>query len=900
MASTISTKLSVEGVQTFRRSFNDATKNVKDLDKELKLAAKQFATTGDKQTYMAQRGKLLREEIANQENAVETCINALEDFRKKGLEDNSREVMEFRGRLAQARSQLSDMRTALENNERGLDENGNAYEATGEKAQNFAADVRTASSDTSMLQSTLSTLGVGVGLDGLHDAISGITGALESGIRKAAQLGKAIWDAGVEATVWADDLLTLSDQTGLSPETLQRWEYASRFVDVSVDSFIANRKKLLNSMDSSSEDTALAFNRIGVETHNLDGSLRNVDDVMWETLERLGAIENETTRDAYAMEIFGKSFDQLNPLIKAGRDTWDAYAEAAPIISDDKVRDLGDANDAIEDMNAQLEALKLDILADVAPLFTQIATAISTVAQEVREYLDTEEGQAAIDGLITSISDLLTSVTEADIATVVQNIGSWITKIVEGFTQLVNKKDEIETAIKAFGVAFAGLKLMETASALLKIFNSFNLLRGAAGAASGAAGGAASGAAGAAASGAAGAATKTSAIAALKAGAGTALWTAGPAALMAGMVYGIDRYNASQWTQQLADWTAELNDFRAAAEGIDDGRVRAAVDLLSDFAGAREGSKGYGSDMSAINDTFLRGLADSDAWSLLSKDTRDQVTAYVAGALDIDQNEVWALAERAQREVMGAVEGAMPNGVFDPELLPTGTEGASFLDIFDAWADGTDEWNDITQRLVDAGIGIGGDYAAGAAEGIASGTADVASAAEDIGAAMAEATAAKIDSHSPSKVAEALGASWDAGMARGINANASVVIAAAARVAAQVAAITRNILDIHSPSGVGEELGAYFGEGFALGIGDASGMVAAGVSRMMGGIAFQPRDVAQSAPAMQAASYEGLADTLATALSMVRVQIDGEDAGRLIAPTVEDIMAAKMESRRYA
>lgn len=49
----------------------------------------------------------------------------------------------------------------------------------------------------------------------------------------------------------------------------------------------------------------------------------------WEVIDALGEVSNETERDAIAMQLFGKSAQDLNPLIAQGSEGIAALTEEA-------------------------------------------------------------------------------------------------------------------------------------------------------------------------------------------------------------------------------------------------------------------------------------------------------------------------------------------------------------------------------------------------------------------------------------------------------------------------------------------------------------------------------------------------------------------------------------------
>jgi hypothetical protein len=107
----------------------------------------------------------------------------------------------------------------------------------------------------------------------------------------------------------------------MSVERLQAYSYAADLVDVSLETMTGSMAKNVKSMSNAaggSEQFAKAYDRLGVSVTNADGSLRNSEDVFWDAIDALGQVANETERDALAMQLFGKSAQDLNPLIAQG------------------------------------------------------------------------------------------------------------------------------------------------------------------------------------------------------------------------------------------------------------------------------------------------------------------------------------------------------------------------------------------------------------------------------------------------------------------------------------------------------------------------------------------------------------------------------------------------------
>ena len=211
----------------------------------------------------------------------------------------------------------------------------------------------------------------------------------------------------------ADELNTMAKQTGLSTDELQRMQYASDLIDVSLSDMTGAVTKLKKQMAGS----GTAFADLGVEVKNSDGSMRDATDVFYDTLEALSQIENETERDQKAMEIFGKSADSLAGIIDDGGQALKEYGDEAEamglILSGETLNDLNDLNDTIDKTKAQLSGslgqLGATLAKTLAPVLEKVVGLIDRVSQKLAALTPEQtETIMKILGIVAAIGPALT------------------------------------------------------------------------------------------------------------------------------------------------------------------------------------------------------------------------------------------------------------------------------------------------------------------------------------------------------------------------------------------------------------------------------------------------------------------------------------------------------------
>lgn len=203
-------------------------------------------------------------------------------------------------------------------------------------------------------------------------------------------LATAYGSLAIELSKTADNLLTMSSTSGLSTDTLQELQYASEFVDVSIETVNSSMTKMIRTMGEArdgNKDLQKEFARLGVRYKEHNGELRNSEDVFFDLIDALGKVQNETDRDAKAMDIFGRSARELNPLIEAGSGRLrELEAEAHKmgyVLSNETLQEAGALDDAMQRMNSKMETLKLHLGEFLIPLLTDFVDLLSSIPTPV-------------------------------------------------------------------------------------------------------------------------------------------------------------------------------------------------------------------------------------------------------------------------------------------------------------------------------------------------------------------------------------------------------------------------------------------------------------------------------------------------------------------------------------
>ena len=368
----IRTRFVAEGEKEYRRALGNINGSLNILNAESKRLQEQFKGNEDSLEALTATNKNLNKIVDELTKKQELQQERLKKLTEAYGENDARTM-----RMAKA---VKDTEAALLKQKRALEESKDAVE-------NFGQEEIEAEENTQDLGDALNDVGGKFGISLPKEMTNTLNGMLKIDTQTLVTIGtfaalaaavaeveKKLISLTIESAAYADEILTQSAVTGLSTEALQEYQYAAELVDVSLDTLTSSQSKMIRSMDAArrgSKEQAEAFDKLGIGVQNADGTLRDAQEVFGDVIDALGAISNETERDAIAMTIFGRSARDLNPLIKAGSDGLRELTQEAHnvgyVMGEEALDALGAVDDQLQRMNRSGEALKNQIAVGMAP-----------------------------------------------------------------------------------------------------------------------------------------------------------------------------------------------------------------------------------------------------------------------------------------------------------------------------------------------------------------------------------------------------------------------------------------------------------------------------------------------------------------------------------------------------
>lgn len=432
----VNTKPVTEGFQKINKDLRETDKTLKDIEKGLKL------DPGNAEL-LAQKAKYLAQAIEETNKKLEEEQKILDELEKQdgGSGEYAKQIDAVKREIEETKAKQEQYKQSLEQTESATENLGQATGEAANKQEDLGKSFETASLKAQLM----------------HDGIQLAAKAL-------GELVKFVGDSIKASSEYADNMLTMATVTGLSTDQLQEYQYMSELVDVSLDTITGSLTKLKKNMysaDNGSKAMAENFEKLGVAITDSNGELRDADVVFDEAIAALGNISNETERDALAMQIFGKSAQDLNPLIQQGADNIQAFRDEAHamgyVLDEDALSSLGAVDDAFQRLSLATTAVQNQIGLALAPVIADIAQKFSEWAQTVDWEALGQRISTFIDGVIQVVQFMVPIISGiiSAIITVWQGLSTFATefwdmmkKVWDGVVEAVQTaKDDLQPII---------------------------------------------------------------------------------------------------------------------------------------------------------------------------------------------------------------------------------------------------------------------------------------------------------------------------------------------------------------------------------------------------------------------------------------------------------------------
>lgn len=399
---TLKARVELDGEKEYKQALSELNQGNRVLASEMRKLQAQYKDSTESTEFLTKRGELLERQILQQVDKVKTLKAAMQESAEQYGESDAR-TQQWATRLNDAQTELINLSRGLRENEAAIESEDAAMTGLGDTVQGLASKL-----GIQLPEGTTKALN---GVKGLSAGTVAAMTAAAAGVAALMKTVQQLHQMTLDAAKDVDDIITNSMVTGLSERTLQELQYAENLIDVSVDTISGSLTRLTRNIieaDTKNNELAQSFYKMRVYFADAEGEIRKTEDVFYDIIDALGKVENVTERDALAMDLLGRSAQELNPLIIQGSDALRelaAEAEAAGYILDEsQIKKLGEVDDEYQRLQLTVEEAKKEIAADFAPASKEAMELFARAVKSASEMLTQS-------GIVENFASLLRSVT---------------------------------------------------------------------------------------------------------------------------------------------------------------------------------------------------------------------------------------------------------------------------------------------------------------------------------------------------------------------------------------------------------------------------------------------------------------------------------------------------------
>ena len=402
----VGAKVVLDGEKEYKQALSELSAGNKTLASEMRKLQAEYKGNTESTEYLTKAGELLERKLLQQQDKVAKLREAV-SFAAKEYGEASERTQYYIQQLNNAEAAEFDLQHAIEENTAALNGENQEMVGLGDTVDQLAGKL-----GINLPQGAKEALNGMKGLSaGTVAAMAAAATAIAAVVKVVSELGKLT----IEVAAQVDEYLSESAITGVPVEILQAWDYAAPLIDTDAETIKGAMTKITKAMGDAaggSESAQEKFAALGVAiTNEADGSLRSAEEVFYDVIDALGQMQAGTERDALAMELLGKSAQELNPLINEGSAALRKYAEEAEaagyILDEQQTKKLGEVDDAYQKLQLQIEANRKQLAADFAPAAKAAMELFTDVVRKAGEMLERSGIIRNLASIIENLIDIL-------------------------------------------------------------------------------------------------------------------------------------------------------------------------------------------------------------------------------------------------------------------------------------------------------------------------------------------------------------------------------------------------------------------------------------------------------------------------------------------------------------
>lgn len=183
---------------------------------------------------------------------------------------------------------------------------------------------------------------------------------------------------GIDAGNASAEINNLSTATSLSTDLIQELSYVATASNSSFEGLQSSMNSFQRRLKTVGEEGSRVnemFGKLGVSTTDASGKVKSMDDVLLDTFNKLGDMENGLAKNAIGAELFGRSWNEVSLIVSSGSKGIAELREEANklglVLDENTLQSSDDFATAMELVGFQVDKLKTKIGASLVPILQE-------------------------------------------------------------------------------------------------------------------------------------------------------------------------------------------------------------------------------------------------------------------------------------------------------------------------------------------------------------------------------------------------------------------------------------------------------------------------------------------------------------------------------------------------
>lgn len=204
-------------------------------------------------------------------------------------------------------------------------------------------------------------------------------------------VGAAMMKLASDAGDFGNTIEEQSRALGMSTTEYQQWRHVATAAGADADAFTSSVRMMSTRMKDAADPTSemgKTLKALGVEVTSANGKFKSTDAVLTDTISAINKLPAGFERNQASMEIFGRSWAEMAPILELNNDQITKLKGQAPILTEEEIAQEAEFHTQMALVNEQLEMLYIELGTQVIPIIQSFMPVLNELMPYIKGTID--------------------------------------------------------------------------------------------------------------------------------------------------------------------------------------------------------------------------------------------------------------------------------------------------------------------------------------------------------------------------------------------------------------------------------------------------------------------------------------------------------------------------------